>query len=266
MPNKPKVIVVLPAYQAEKTLKQTVSEIPTDIVDEIILVDDASNDQTVRIGRSLNLIVEQHDLNKGYGGNQKTCYTLALQRGADIVVMLHPDYQYDPRLIPHFVDFLRNDYFDVMLGSRIRTRKEALAGGMPPYKYFANRFLTLLENIVTGQNLSEWHTGMRAYTRKVLETIDFKNNSDDFVFDSQVLFQIVEHGFRLGEIPVPVRYFPEASSINFGRSLRYGIGTVWTALQYLFRRVLGRKPRTVFQQPGHVSLSMPEQERSRNSR
>ena len=264
MPNKPKVIVVLPAYQAEKTLKQTVSEIPTDIVDEIILVDDASNDQTVRIGRSLNLIVEQHNLNKGYGGNQKTCYTLALQRGADIVVMLHPDYQYDPRLIPHFVDFLRNDYFDVMLGSRIRTRKEALAGGMPPYKYFANRFLTLLENIVTGQNLSEWHTGMRAYTRKVLETIDFKNNSDDFVFDSQVLFQIVEHGFRLGEIPV--RYFPEASSINFGRSLRYGIGTVWTALQYLFRRVLGRKPRTVFQQPGHGSFSMPEQERSRNSR
>ena len=266
MPNKPKVIVVLPAYQAEKTLKQTVSEIPTDIVDEIILVDDASNDQTVRIGRSLNLIVEQHNLNKGYGGNQKTCYTLALQRGADIVVMLHPDYQYDPRLIPHFVDFLRNDYFDVMLGTRIRTRKEALAGGMPPYKYFANRFLTLLENIVTGQNLSEWHTGMRAYTRKVLETIDFKNNSDDFVFDSQVLFQIVEHGFRLGEIPVPVRYFPEASSINFGRSLRYGIGTVWTALQYLFRRVLGRKPRTVFQQPGHGSFSMPEQERSRNSR
>jgi len=153
-----------------------------------------------------------------------------------------------------------------MLGTRIRTRKEALAGGMPPYKYFANRFLTLLENIVTGQNLSEWHTGMRAYTRKVLETIDFKNNSDDFVFDSQVLFQIVEHGFRLGEIPVPVRYFPEASSINFGRSLRYGIGTVWTALQYLFRRVLGRKPRTVFQQPGHGSFSMPEQERSRNSR
>lgn len=266
MPNKPKVIVVLPAYQAEKTLRQTVSEIPTDIVDEIILVDDASNDQTVRIGRSLNLIVEQHDLNKGYGANQKTCYTLALQRGADIVVMLHPDYQYDPRLIPHFVDFLRNDYFDVMLGTRIRTRKEALAGGMPPYKYFANRFLTLLENIVTGQNLSEWHTGMRAYTRKVLETIDFKNNSDDFVFDSQVLFQIVEYGFRLGEIPVPVRYFPEASSINFGRSLRYGIGTVWTALQYLFRRVLGRKPRTVFQQPGDVPFSLPEQKRSRNSR
>lgn len=266
MPNKPKVIVVLPAYQAEKTLKQTVSEIPTQIVDEIILVDDASNDETVRIGRSLNLIVERHDLNKGYGGNQKTCYTLALQRGADIIVMLHPDYQYDPRLIPHFVDFLQNDYFDVMLGTRIRTRKEALAGGMPPYKYFANRFLTLVENIVTGQNLSEWHTGMRAYTRKVLETIDFQNNSDDFVFDSQVLFQIVEHGFRLGEIPVPVRYFPEASSINFSRSLRYGIGTVWTTLQFLFRRVSGRKPRSMFQKPGDVSFSLPDQEKSRNSR
>jgi glycosyltransferase involved in cell wall biosynthesis len=267
MPTKPKVIVVLPAYQAEKTLKQTVSEIPTNVVDEVILVDDASNDETVRIGRSLNLIVEQHELNKGYGGNQKTCYTLALRRGADIVVMLHPDYQYDPRLIPHFVDFIQNDYFDVMLGTRIRTRREALAGGMPAYKYFANRFLTLFENIVTGQNLSEWHTGMRAYSREVLETINFQNNSDDFVFDSQVLFQIVEHGFRIGEIPVPVRYFPEASSINFVRSLRYGIGTVMTALRYLLRKLSGRTlPVVALHEPRTVPFKLHEQARLKDPR
>lgn len=252
MPTNPNVIVVLPAYQAEKTLKQTVAEIPRHAVSEIILVDDASNDETVRIGRSLGLIVEQHKLNKGYGGNQKTCYTLALGRGADIIVMLHPDYQYDPKLIPHFIDFIQNDYFDVMLGTRIRTRKEALAGGMPAYKYFANRFLTLIENIITGQNLSEWHTGMRAYKREVLETIDFQGNSDDFVFDSQVLFQIVEHGFRIGEIPVPVRYFPEASSINFIRSMRYGIGTVITALQYLLRRITRRTTPTASRNVRHL--------------
>lgn len=232
-----KTIVVLPAYEAEKTLEQTVREIPRDVVDEIILVDDASSDMTVQIAKSLDLIVEQHTMNKGYGGNQKTCYTLALERNADIIVMLHPDYQYDPKLIPHFVAFIKGNYFDVMLGTRIRTRKEALAGGMPKYKYFANRILTFFQNVITGQNLSEWHTGMRAYKREVLQTIDFKNNSDDFVFDSQVLFQIVEYGFRIGEIPVPVRYFPEASSINFARSLRYGIATVLAGLHYLIRRI-----------------------------
>lgn len=231
-----KTIVVLPAYEAEKTLEQTVREIPRDVVDEIILVDDASSDKTVQIAKSLGLIVEQHSLNKGYGGNQKTCYTLALERQADIIVMLHPDYQYDPKLIPHFVNFIEGNYFDVMLGTRIRTRKEALAGGMPKYKYVANRILTFFQNIITGQNLSEWHTGMRAYRREVLQTINFKNNSDDFVFDSQVLFQIVEQGFRIGEIPVPVRYFPEASSINFGRSIRYGLGTLGAALKFMARR------------------------------
>jgi glycosyltransferase involved in cell wall biosynthesis len=228
---------VLPAYQAERTLEQTVREIPRQSVDEIILVDDASSDRTMEIAQALHLVVERHPLNKGYGGNQKTCYSLALARGADIIIMLHPDYQYDPRLIPHFVDFIRNGYFDVMLGTRIRTRKEALAGGMPKYKYISNRFLTIFENIVTGQNLSEWHTGMRAYSRQVLEAIDFKHNSDDFVFDSQVLFQIIEYGFRIGEIPVPVRYFAEASSINFVRSVRYGVGTVLVALRFLVHKM-----------------------------
>lgn len=237
MKKASKVIVVLPAYQAERTLEQTVREIPRQSVDEIILVDDASSDRTMEIAQALNLVVERHQLNKGYGGNQKTCYNLALARGADIIIMLHPDYQYDPRLIPHFVDFIRNDYFDVMLGTRIRTRKEALAGGMPKYKYISNRFLTIFENIVTGQNLSEWHTGMRAYSRQVLEAIDFMHNSDDFVFDSQVLFQIIEHGFRIGEIPVPVRYFAEASSINFVRSVRYGVGTVLVALRFLVHKM-----------------------------
>ena len=237
MKPKAKVIVVLPAYQAEKTLELAVHDIPLSVVDEIILVDDKSNDHTVEIARKFNLVIEQHTKNLGYGANQKTCYQLALRHNADIVVMLHPDYQYDPKLIPHFVDFIRNGYFDVMLGTRIRTRKESLAGGMPRYKYISNRFLTLFENIITGQNLSEWHTGMRAYSRKVLESIDYLNNSNDFVFDSEVLFQIVEGGFRIGEIPVPVRYFPEASSINFSRSLRYGFGTVATALKFLIRKI-----------------------------
>ncbi|HWP81911.1 MAG TPA: glycosyltransferase family 2 protein [Bacteroidota bacterium] len=236
--KKPRVVVVLPAYRAEKTLEITVRDIPRKVVDEIILVDDASDDQTVKIAKRLGLTVKLHPMNRGYGGNQKTCYELALARKADIIVMLHPDYQYDPKLIPHFVDFIAHGYFDVMLGTRIRTRKEALAGGMPKYKYISNRLLTIFENIVSGHNLSEWHTGMRAYRREVLETIDFRNNSDDFVFDSQVLFQIIEKGFKIGEIPVPVRYFPEASSINFVRSVQYGLGTVWTAIKFLFRRLL----------------------------
>ncbi len=233
--KNPKVAVVFPAYHAEKTLEQTVSDVPKELVHEMILVDDCSNDRTVEVARQLGMFVHRHERNKGYGGNQKTCYKLALERGADIIIMLHPDYQYDPKLIRYFVSYISEGYFDVMLGSRIRSRKEALAGGMPKYKYLANRLLSLFENIVSGQNLSEWHTGMRAYKREVLEQIDFINNSDDFVFDSQVMFQIVAKGFRIGEIPVPVRYFPESSSINFRRSVRYGLGTVWTAIKFFFK-------------------------------
>ncbi|MEK7616319.1 MAG: glycosyltransferase family 2 protein [Patescibacteria group bacterium] len=230
-----KTIVVLPAYNAEKTLEKTVSEIPRDCVSEIILVDDKSSDRTTELARKLGLVVKQHDQNRGYGGNQKTCYKLSLERGADIVVMLHPDYQYDPRLIKHFVSFIQEGYFDVMLGSRIRSRRETLAGGMPRYKYYSNRLLTAFENIVSGQNLSEWHTGMRAYRRQVLERVDFETFSDNFVFDTQMLFGIIEKGFSVGEIPVPVRYFPEASSINFMRSMKYGLSTVAVALRFFFR-------------------------------
>ncbi|OIO38736.1 MAG: glycosyl transferase family 2 [Candidatus Omnitrophica bacterium CG1_02_49_10] len=234
--ERPKVIVVLPAYNAEKTLRQTVSDIPRDAINEIILVDDCSRDKTAHLAKEMGLTVFAHAKNDGYGANQKTCYRTALEHGADIVVMLHPDYQYDPKLIKHFVAFISEGYFDVMLGSRIRTRSEALLGGMPAYKYYANRFLSVIENIVTGQKLSEWHTGMRAYRREVLEGIDFMANSNDFVFDTQVLFQVVEKGFRIGEISVPVRYFPEASSIGFARGMRYGLSTLSVALRYLFRR------------------------------
>lgn len=227
-----KVIVVLPAYNAEKTLLQTYNDIPKDVVDEIILVDDFSSDKTTKIAKELGLTVKVHKKNKGYGGNQKTCYNLALMKEADIIVMLHPDYQYDPKLIKYFVDFIENDYFDVMLGSRIRSRKETLEGGMPKYKYYSNRFLTAIENLVSGQNLSEWHTGMRAYKKEVLKSIKFSNFSDDFVFDSQVLFAAVSRGYRIGEIPVPVRYSPEASSINFKRSLKYGLGTLKVAFDF----------------------------------
>ena len=227
-----KVVVVLPAYNAAKTLEKTVGDIPKNLVDEIILVDDKSQDQTCKIAEALGIFVVKHPENKGYGANQKTCYKLALERRADIVAMIHPDYQYDPKLLKHFIDFIKEDYFDVMLGSRIRSRKETLKGGMPAYKYYSNRFLTLIENLATGYNLSEWHTGMRAYKKEVLEVIDFENNSDDFVFDSQVLFQIIEKGFRIGEVPVPVRYFKEASSINFFRSLKYGAQTLFLAFKY----------------------------------
>lgn len=245
MNKKSKVIVILPALNAEKTLEKTVADIPKDIVDEIILVDDGSHDKTAEIARKLNLTVFCHEKNMGYGGNQKTCYKQALEKDADIIVMIHPDYQYDPKVIKYLVGFIEEGYCDVMLGSRIRSRKEALGGGMPLYKYLANRFLTSFENILSGQNLSEWHTGMRAYKREVLENIDFMSNSDDFVFDTQVLFQIVENGYRIADIPVPVRYTAEASSINFLRSSKYGIQTVFVALSFFFRLCF-RKIKNIF--------------------
>lgn len=231
-----KVIIVLPAYNAEKTLQQTVSEIPPEYAEHIILVDDCSSDRTVRLAKDLGLDHCVHEKNLGYGGNQKTCYKLALEKGADIVVMLHPDYQYDPQFIPYLVEPIRNRHFDIMLGSRITSRKKVLAGGMPLYKYISNRFLTLCENIVLGLSLSEYHTGYRAYSRRALEKINFSQNSNNFVFDSEILVQAVYHNLVIGEIFVPTKYFPDASIINFRRSLIYGLQTLGTLLKYLLAK------------------------------
>jgi glycosyltransferase involved in cell wall biosynthesis len=232
-----RVIAVMPAYNAEKTLAATVGDIPAGSVDEIILVDDGSKDRTVEIARAMGLTVLVHPQNRGYGGNQKTCYREALRRGADIVVMIHPDYQYDSRVIPHAVGFLELGICDVVCGSRIRSRDEALRGGMPVYKYLSNRILTVIENLALGQNLGDFHSGFRVYRREVLETIPFERNSDDFVFDTQFLVQAVRFGFRLGDVPVPVRYFDEASSINFRRSLKYGLSTLGVVGQYWLDRL-----------------------------
>jgi glycosyltransferase involved in cell wall biosynthesis len=232
-----KAIVVMPAYNAQTTLEQTVADIPPGCIDEIILVDDCSRDETVAMARRLGLTVIQHERNLGYGGNQKTCYREALARGADVVIMIHPDYQYDSRLVPLLIGLLRNGHCDVVLGNRIRTRREALAGGMPAYKYFANRILTIIENLWMGQNLGECHSGMRGYRRQVLETIPWQGNSDDFVFDSQFLVQAVHFGFRIGDIPVPVRYMKEASSISFRRSVTYGLGTLGVLAQWTLHRL-----------------------------
>lgn len=240
-----RICVVMPAYNAEKTLEQTVAEIPRDVVDDIVLVDDGSHDATVDVARRLGLHVIVHPKNRGYGGNQKTCYAEALRRGADIVIMLHPDYQYDPRLIPMMILPIQLGILDVMLGSRVRTRRECLESGMPMYKYLGNRFLTFLENLGLGQNLGEFHSGFRAYRREVLETLPLENFSDDFVFDSQFLVSAVDAGFKIGEIPVPVRYMPEASSINFMRSVTYGLDTLATVGQYRLKR-LGLPPSTIF--------------------
>jgi glycosyltransferase involved in cell wall biosynthesis len=229
---RPKIVVVMPAYNAEKTLALTVADIPAGSVDSIILVDDCSKDQTVKLAKELGLRVIQHEQNLGYGGNQKTCYREALAIGADIVVMIHPDYQYDARLVPYLTGIIKEGICDVVLGNRIRTRQEALSGGMPFYKYLSNRFLTVIENLAMGQNLGEWHSGMRAYSRRVLETTPWEKNSNDFVFDCEFLVQAAAMGFRLGDIPVPARYFAEASSINFRRSIRYGLASLKTLLRY----------------------------------
>ena len=234
--NKKKVIAVMPAYNAQSTIKQTFMDIPSGAVDEVILGDDASSDNTVAIAQSLGMRVLQHKENKGYGANQKTCYQEALKRGAEIVVMIHPDYQYDSRLVPYLTGLIRDGICDVMIGTRIRTRKEALAGGMPKYKYIGNRFLTFIENIILGQNLSEFHSGFRAFHRRVLEKIPFSKNSDDFVFDSEILAQAVVFNFKIGEIPVPTRYFKEASTINFINSVVYGIKTLFVLVKFLLHK------------------------------
>jgi len=236
MIRKNKVIVVMPAYNAAKTLITTYNEIPLDIVDEVLLVDDASTDETSEIAKQLGINVIIHASNQGYGGNQKTCYEAALKAGGDIIIMLHPDYQYTPKLIGAMAYLLESGEFDVVLGSRIlggKTRN----GGMPLYKYIFNRILTLLQNIIMGAKLSEYHTGYRAYTRQVLETIPWKENSDDFVFDNQFLSQAIYKDFRIGEITCPTKYFKEASSINFSRSVKYGLGCLTTAMIFRFNKM-----------------------------
>jgi len=229
--------VVLPAYNAEKTLELTWKEIPFDLVDEVILVDDCSRDNTVEVAKRLGIRhIITHDRNMGYGGNQKSCYNKALELGADIVIMLHPDYQYTPKLIPPMAYIIAQDLYPVVLGSRI-LGGGAKKGGMPVYKYYFNRMLTLSQNILMGQKLSEYHTGYRAFSREVLRTINYEANSDDFVFDNQMLAQICYAGFEIAEVTCPTKYFKEASSINFKRSMIYGIGVMNTAWSYAFQKL-----------------------------
>ena len=244
MLNEKRVVVVLPAYNAEATLLSTYNEIPMNVVDDVILVDDNSTDQTVQLAKQLGIFTIVHPENRGYGGNQKTCYQAALDRGADIVVMLHPDYQYTPKLITAMASMIAEGEFDVVLASRI-LGVGALAGGMPVYKYIANRFLTLVQNILVGHKLSEYHTGYRAWSRKTLESLPLLNNSDDFVFDNQMLAQTIYQGFRIGEISCPTRYFPEASSINFKRSVIYGLGVLLNSVRFRLQR-MGLKNYAIF--------------------
>lgn len=235
MLNGKRIIVVMPAYNAERTIRKTYDEIPKDIVDGIIVTDDLSRDRTVEVAKELGLTVFTHDRNKGYGGNQKTCYREALRAGADVVVMLHPDYQYPPRLITPMAALITSGMFDVVLGSRILGNK-ALEGGMPVYKYVANRILTLLENNMISQKLSEYHTGYRAFSRDVLLTLPLLEDSDDFIFDNQMLLQAFHFGYRVGEITCPSVYTEESSSINFGRSVVYGCGVLLNAGKYMLQK------------------------------
>lgn len=238
----------MPAYNAEKTLRATYAEIPFDIVDEVIVVDDASSDNTIKVAESLGIQhIIQHQKNKGYGGNQKSCYQKALELNADIVIMVHPDYQYTPKLIPAMAAVLANGLYPVILGSRI-LGKGALKGGMPQYKYIFNRFLTLFQNFIMSQKLSEYHTGYRAFTKEVLQKINYQANSDDFVFDNQMLAQIFYAGFQIAEISCPTKYFEDASSINFNRSVKYGLGVLKTSLQYRFQK-WGLAKYSIFEQP-----------------
>jgi glycosyltransferase involved in cell wall biosynthesis len=237
MINEKKVIVVMPAYNAEKTLDMTYREIPLDIVDDVILVDDRSHDNTVEQAQRLGIRhIVVHEKNRGYGSNQKTCYRKALDLGADIVIMLHPDYQYTPKLIPSMAFIISNGLYPVVLGSRILGRG-ALKGGMPRYKYYANRMLTLIQNILLNEKLSEYHTGYRAFSRQVLETINYEQNSNDFVFDNEMLSQILFTGFEVAEVTCPTKYFTDASSINFSRSVKYGLGVLRVSVNHFFQRL-----------------------------
>lgn len=237
MLNGKKIIVVLPAYNAALTLEQTYREIPFDIVDDVVLVDDASRDNTSEVGSKLGIKhVIRHEKNKGYGGNQKTCYKKALELGADIIIMLHPDYQYTPKLLHAMAGVIAYDVYPVVLGSRI-LGKGALKGGMPMYKYISNRFLTLFQNILMNQKLSEYHTGYRAFSKEIFEKINIDANSDDFVFDNQMLAQIFYAGYEIGEITCPTKYFDEASSINFSRSVKYGLGVLSVSCAYFFSKL-----------------------------
>jgi len=245
MLNNKKIIVILPAYNAARTLEKTFSEIPMNIVDEVLLVDDASQDDTVQRAQRLGITTIVHEENRGYGGNQKTCYRAAMEQGADIVVMLHPDYQYTPYLVTSLASMIAFGVYDVVLASRI-LGKGALKGGMPMYKYLANRMLTCVENILLGQKLSEYHTGYRAFSRQVLKALPLDANSDDFVFDNQMLAQITWSGFSIGEVSCPARYIPEASSINFKRSVVYGMGVLRTALSYRLAKMGLIHPRIFY--------------------
>ncbi|MCK8491785.1 MULTISPECIES: glycosyltransferase family 2 protein [Spirosoma] len=235
--NNKKVIVVMPAYRAALTLERTYREIPFDLVDDVILVDDASPDNTVEVARQLGIRhVIRHDINKGYGGNQKTCYAKALELGADIVIMLHPDYQYTPMLLPAMISIIGNGLYPVVFASRI-LGKGALKGGMPMYKYVANRFLTFAQNLLMNQKLSEYHTGYRAFSGEVLRSLDFSHNSDDFIFDNEMIAQIFYKGYEIAEVTCPTKYFEEASSINFRRSSIYGLGVLRTSLFYCLTKL-----------------------------
>jgi glycosyltransferase involved in cell wall biosynthesis len=237
MPPAGRTIVVMPAYNAANTLERVYADVAKDYVSEIIVVDDCSKDATEAIARKLPVTYIRHAQNTGYGGNQKTCYDTARAHGADFVVMIHADYQYDARMIPTAIEVIRHGICDVVLGNRIRTRREALDGGMPKAKYLANRGLTFIENMLAGQNLGEWHSGFRAYSRRVLDTIPYRQNNDGFVFDSQFLVQCVNAGFKIGDVPVPVRYFDEASSINLIDSSIYATKTLWTFARWYGHRI-----------------------------
>ena len=250
MINGRRIVVVMPAYRAARTVEATYRALPLELIDRVLLVDDASHDDTVAVARRLGIEVHVHPQNRGYGGNQKTCYTLALAAGADIVVMVHPDYQYEPRLVTAMAGMIASGVYDAVIGSRI-LGGGALAGGMPPWKYVANRILTAVQNLLLGAKLSEYHTGYRAYSRELLERTRWRENSDDFVFDNQILAQVILGGWRVGEISVPTKYFDEASSIDFRRSVTYGLGVLRVSLGGLLWRLgLRRDPRLQRRQGG----------------